>query len=198
MLAPLHAPRTTTRPGTRKRPAPHANPATVATRGASSPAGNRRKLSVWAPTTALLDRCSDWIAVCDAEGRILYANQSWREGLDYPSADPQPLRLEQVVAGEELPRWQARLQAADIPADWEPARWTWRSRSGRSVPMDGQIRRQPAGGTGDRWVAVCLCPQPPRESTPPHRESGGGAPGRRTPCPRRDLRDRSPRPAGAG
>ena len=171
MLAPLHAPRTTTRSGTRKRPVPPANAASAATRAAASPAGNRRKLSVWAPNTALLDRCSDWIAVFDVEGRVLYANPSWREGLDYASADAAPLRLEDVVAPEELPRWQARLKAADLPTGWEPTHWTWRSRTGRSVTLAGQVCRQPSGGTGDRWVAVCVCPRPPREAVLPHRQS---------------------------
>jgi PAS domain S-box-containing protein len=167
----LHAPKTTTRPGTRKHPVTPANVAARPTRPAPAPTRSRRKAAAWVPDTGFLDCCADWIAVVDADRRIRYANRSWREGLGYAAAGPVPLRLDDVVSPEELARWQARLAGLDLPADGQPTRLTWRTRAGRSVTLDGHVHVHPAGGTGQPRMFACVCPPPPRDEARPHRES---------------------------
>ncbi|MGZ8750165.1 MAG: SpoIIE family protein phosphatase, partial [Pseudonocardia sp.] len=87
----------------------------------------------------LVERATDGIWLVDERGRYLDVNPAACEMLGYTRAEHLALRIEDVVAPDELPRLMAQLQAMQ---DGESLTEVWevRHRDGRWVPLELSMR----------------------------------------------------------
>ena len=87
----------------------------------------------------LVERATDGIWLVDEHGRYLDVNPAACEMLGYTRAEHLALRIEDVVAPDELPRLMAQLQAMHDGQSLTEV-WEVRHRDGRWVPLELSMR----------------------------------------------------------
>jgi len=86
-----------------------------------------------------LDSATDLIFSCRADGRLLYANRAWREGLGYGEPTPLTLNIFDLVHEEARPRCLAELRKALAGSTGNPIEGRLVGRNGRQIDVEGSL-----------------------------------------------------------
>lgn len=118
----------------------------------------------------LFDQAGGLVVAVRSDGTLGLANRTWCAALGWEEAEVSGLNLRDVLPAAEHRRWSAWIEDSEAPTV-QPARVTWRGRSGQEVPAEGALCRCGTPGGSARVLGVFQDLTPVRRAESLRREA---------------------------